>query len=119
MGEMVGKSSGNNYVDGQWAAGNAPMYYVMSPKDVIIAKPRKIILITVIFVEVLYFNYSALLILRMDAEDRISLASSTRESRESGGLLLEELGKSLGTCLKKSNYLLKRLDAVPWPLQLI
>ncbi|KAI3929907.1 hypothetical protein MKW98_004061, partial [Papaver atlanticum] len=31
---------GNSYVGGQWAAGDAPMFYVMSPKDVVIAKPR-------------------------------------------------------------------------------
>ncbi|KAI3835462.1 hypothetical protein MKX03_034552 [Papaver bracteatum] len=43
---------GHSYVGGQWAVGDALMYYVMSPKDVVIAKPRKIILFMVIFVEV-------------------------------------------------------------------
>ncbi|RZC77090.1 hypothetical protein C5167_001267 [Papaver somniferum] len=32
--------SGSSYAGGQWAAGDEPMYYVVSPKDVVIAKPR-------------------------------------------------------------------------------
>ena len=31
---------GNSYTGGQWAAGDEPFYYIVSPKDVIIAKPR-------------------------------------------------------------------------------
>ncbi|GFZ17830.1 vacuolar protein sorting 41 [Actinidia rufa] len=32
--------SGSSYAGGQWAAGDEPVYYVVSPKDVVIAKPR-------------------------------------------------------------------------------
>ncbi|CAN0916548.1 Vacuolar protein sorting-associated protein 41 homolog, partial [Linum grandiflorum] len=32
--------SGSSYAGGQWAAGDEPMYYIVSPKDVVIAKPR-------------------------------------------------------------------------------
>ncbi|GMI97211.1 VACUOLAR PROTEIN SORTING 41, vacuolar protein sorting 41, ZIGZAG SUPPRESSOR 2 [Hibiscus trionum] len=32
--------SGSSYAGGQWAAGDEPVYYIVSPKDVIIAKPR-------------------------------------------------------------------------------
>ncbi|OMO90342.1 hypothetical protein COLO4_19230 [Corchorus olitorius] len=32
--------SGSSYAGGQWAAGDEPIYYVVSPKDVVIAKPR-------------------------------------------------------------------------------
>ncbi|KAI9080167.1 hypothetical protein K1719_037845 [Acacia pycnantha] len=32
--------SGSSYAGGQWAAGDEPLYYIMSPKDVVIAKPR-------------------------------------------------------------------------------
>ncbi|XP_057247651.1 vacuolar protein sorting-associated protein 41 homolog isoform X2 [Beta vulgaris subsp. vulgaris] len=32
--------SGNNYSNGRWAAGDEPLYYVVSPKDIVIAKPR-------------------------------------------------------------------------------
>ncbi|WOG95927.1 hypothetical protein DCAR_0415256 [Daucus carota subsp. sativus] len=32
--------TGNSYTGGQWAAGDEPFYYIVSPKDVIIAKPR-------------------------------------------------------------------------------
>ncbi|CAH9072753.1 unnamed protein product [Cuscuta europaea] len=32
--------SGSSYAGGQWAAGDEPLYYVVSPKDVVIAKPR-------------------------------------------------------------------------------
>ncbi|KAJ8551940.1 hypothetical protein K7X08_028383 [Anisodus acutangulus] len=32
--------SGSSYAGGQWAAGDEPLYYIVSPKDVIIAKPR-------------------------------------------------------------------------------
>ncbi|KAK4492678.1 hypothetical protein RD792_003498 [Penstemon davidsonii] len=32
--------SGSSYAGGQWAAGDEPSYYIVSPKDVVIAKPR-------------------------------------------------------------------------------
>uniref|UniRef100_A0A7N0RCY2 Vacuolar protein sorting-associated protein 41 homolog n=2 Tax=Kalanchoe fedtschenkoi TaxID=63787 RepID=A0A7N0RCY2_KALFE len=32
--------TGSSYAGGQWAAGDEPVYYVVSPKDVVIAKPR-------------------------------------------------------------------------------
>ncbi|KAG9442877.1 hypothetical protein H6P81_018731 [Aristolochia fimbriata] len=32
--------SGSSYAGGQWAAGYEPLYYIVSPKDVVIAKPR-------------------------------------------------------------------------------
>ncbi|KAK9279527.1 hypothetical protein L1049_013206 [Liquidambar formosana] len=32
--------SGSCYAGGQWAAGDEPLYYIVSPKDVVIAKPR-------------------------------------------------------------------------------
>lgn len=32
--------SGSSYAGGQWAAGDEPFYYIVSPKDVVIAKPR-------------------------------------------------------------------------------
>ncbi|KAL9272324.1 Vacuolar protein sorting-associated protein 41-like protein [Drosera capensis] len=32
--------SGSSYGGGQWAAGDEPLYYIVSPKDVVIAKPR-------------------------------------------------------------------------------
>ncbi|KAI7729707.1 LOW QUALITY PROTEIN: hypothetical protein M8C21_012385, partial [Ambrosia artemisiifolia] len=32
--------TGSSYAGGQWAAGDEPLYYVVSPKDVVIAKPR-------------------------------------------------------------------------------
>lgn len=31
---------GSSYAGGQWAAGDEPLYYIVSPKDVVIAKPR-------------------------------------------------------------------------------
>ncbi|KAL9268901.1 Vacuolar protein sorting-associated protein 41-like protein, partial [Drosera capensis] len=31
--------SGSSYGGGQWAAGDEPLYYIVSPKDVVIAKP--------------------------------------------------------------------------------
>lgn len=33
-------SVGSSYAGGQWAAGDEPLYYIVSPKDVVIAKPR-------------------------------------------------------------------------------
>ena len=33
---------GSSYAGGQWAAGDEPLYYIVSPKDVVIAKPRLI-----------------------------------------------------------------------------
>lgn len=35
---------GSSYTGGQWAAGDEPFYYIVSPKDVIIAKPRLVTL---------------------------------------------------------------------------
>ncbi|CAL5356300.1 unnamed protein product [Camellia sinensis] len=32
--------SGSSYAGGQWAASDEPLYYIISPKDVVIAKPR-------------------------------------------------------------------------------
>ncbi|PKA65181.1 Vacuolar protein sorting-associated protein 41 like [Apostasia shenzhenica] len=32
--------TGSSYAGGQWAAGDEPLYYVVSPKDVVIARPR-------------------------------------------------------------------------------
>ncbi|KAL3335965.1 hypothetical protein AABB24_031943 [Solanum stoloniferum] len=32
--------SGSSYAGGQWAAGDEPLYYIVSPKDMVIAKPR-------------------------------------------------------------------------------
>ncbi|XP_050378991.1 vacuolar protein sorting-associated protein 41 homolog isoform X2 [Argentina anserina] len=32
--------SGSSYAGGQWAEGDEPLYYIVSPKDVVIAKPR-------------------------------------------------------------------------------
>ncbi|KAJ8432343.1 hypothetical protein Cgig2_021113 [Carnegiea gigantea] len=34
--------SGSSYVNGRWAAGDEPLYYVVSPKDIVIAKPRDV-----------------------------------------------------------------------------
>jgi len=33
---------GSSYAGGQWAAGDEPLYYIVSLKDVVIAKPRLI-----------------------------------------------------------------------------
>lgn len=33
---------GSSYAGGQWAAGDEPLYYIVSPKDVVIAKPRSV-----------------------------------------------------------------------------
>lgn len=35
--------AGSSYAGGQWAAGDEPFYYIVSPKDVVIAKPRLVI----------------------------------------------------------------------------
>lgn len=35
--------AGSSYAGGQWAAGDEPLYYVVSPKDVVIAKPRSVL----------------------------------------------------------------------------
>jgi len=32
--------AGSSYVNGRWSAGDEPLYYVVSPKDIVIAKPR-------------------------------------------------------------------------------
>ncbi|KAK8934221.1 hypothetical protein KSP39_PZI014871 [Platanthera zijinensis] len=32
--------TGSSYAGGQWAAGDEPLYYIVSPKDVVIARPR-------------------------------------------------------------------------------
>ncbi|KAE8660371.1 Vacuolar protein sorting-associated protein 41-like protein [Hibiscus syriacus] len=34
--------SGSSYAGGQWAAGDEPIYYIVSPKDVVVAKPRDV-----------------------------------------------------------------------------
>lgn len=31
---------GSSYSDGHWVGGEEPIYYIVSPKDVVIAKPR-------------------------------------------------------------------------------
>ncbi|RWV92971.1 hypothetical protein GW17_00044602 [Ensete ventricosum] len=33
---------GSSYAGGQWAAGDEPLYYIVSPKDVVIARPRSV-----------------------------------------------------------------------------
>ncbi|KAH9618528.1 hypothetical protein KSS87_018147 [Heliosperma pusillum] len=32
--------SGGSFINGRWTAGDEPLYYVVSPKDIVIAKPR-------------------------------------------------------------------------------
>ncbi|KAJ3692977.1 hypothetical protein LUZ60_012072 [Juncus effusus] len=32
--------TGSSYAGGQWAAGDEPLYYIVSPKDIVIARPR-------------------------------------------------------------------------------
>ncbi|KAJ6837104.1 vacuolar protein sorting-associated protein 41-like protein isoform X2 [Iris pallida] len=32
--------SGSSYAGGQWAEGDEPLYYILSPKDIVIARPR-------------------------------------------------------------------------------
>jgi hypothetical protein len=32
--------TGSSIAGGQWAAGDEPLYYIVSPKDVVVAKPR-------------------------------------------------------------------------------
>lgn len=41
-------NEGSSYAGGQWAAGDEPLYYIVSPKDVVIAKPRLVSSITVL-----------------------------------------------------------------------
>lgn len=36
---------GSSYAGGQWAAGVEPLYYIVSPKDVVIAKPRLVLFV--------------------------------------------------------------------------
>lgn len=31
---------GSSNAGGQWAAGDEPLYYIVSPKDIVVAKPR-------------------------------------------------------------------------------
>lgn len=31
---------GSSYAGGQWAEGDEPLYYIVSPKDIVIARPR-------------------------------------------------------------------------------
>lgn len=38
--DIKGLDTGSSYAGGQWAAGDEPLYYIVSPKDVVIAKPR-------------------------------------------------------------------------------
>lgn len=33
-------NAGSSDAGGQWAAGDEPLYYIVSPRDVVIAKPR-------------------------------------------------------------------------------
>lgn len=33
---------GSSYAGGQWAEGDEPLYYIVSPKDAVIAKPRSV-----------------------------------------------------------------------------
>ncbi|XP_039007839.1 vacuolar protein sorting-associated protein 41 homolog [Hibiscus syriacus] len=37
--------SGSSYAGGQWAAGDEPIYYIVSPKDVVITKPRLLLIL--------------------------------------------------------------------------
>lgn len=48
---------GSSYAGGQWAAGDEPLYYIVSPKDVVIAKPR-LILSSLSFCIFLHFIYA-------------------------------------------------------------
>ena len=41
-------NTGSSYAGGQWAAGDEPLYYIVSPKDVVIAKPRLLLILTCI-----------------------------------------------------------------------
>lgn len=41
---------GSSYAGGQWAAGDEPLYYIVSPKDVVIAKPRLVLFILFYFI---------------------------------------------------------------------
>jgi len=34
---------GSSYAGGQWAEGDEPLYYIVSPKDVVIARPRLVV----------------------------------------------------------------------------
>ena len=38
-------TKGSSYAGGQWAAGDEPLYYIVSPKDVVIAKPRLVFML--------------------------------------------------------------------------
>ena len=46
---------GSSYAGGQWAAGDEPLYYIVSPKDVVIAKPRLVSIPC--FVSSIWFDY--------------------------------------------------------------
>jgi hypothetical protein len=38
---------GSSIAGGQWAAGDEPLYYIVSPKDVVLAKPRFLLLLMI------------------------------------------------------------------------
>jgi len=40
LGLLVYLYVGSSYAGGQWAEGDEPLYYIVSPKDVVIARPR-------------------------------------------------------------------------------
>lgn len=50
--------AGSSYSGGQWAAGSEPLYYIVSPKDVVIAKPRSASDLNWILPSVLFFHAS-------------------------------------------------------------
>jgi hypothetical protein len=37
---LISFCSGSSNAGGQWAAGDEPLYYIVSPKDIVVAKPR-------------------------------------------------------------------------------
>jgi hypothetical protein len=37
---LLSNHSGSSNAGGQWAAGDEPLYYIVSPKDIVVAKPR-------------------------------------------------------------------------------
>lgn len=47
-------NEGSSYAGGQWAAGDEPFYYIVSPKDVVIAKPRFVIAVTVLLLNLCF-----------------------------------------------------------------
>lgn len=47
---LVLTNIGSSYAGGQWAAGDEPLYYIVSPKDVVIARPRFVVFFFSFFV---------------------------------------------------------------------